>query len=267
MQEENESGLDVRRSRFPKISDNTLKIAGAILMTLYFFSAAVIQNGMLHVNDYTPQQLNDLLAGDAEAMLWAGIASLAEVVGMIGVSIYAYLLVQGVEHTASMGKYALSVLAFALISEVPYDLAVYGQVWNWESQNTLWTVLIALITLWMMKYLEDRSQGVKTYVLSAVAALGGCLWTVLLNCKFGWGFVLIASVLYLFRKQRIISLIAGIGASLVYVTAAMGFVLISFCNGERRTEDSAWSKYAYYAYYPIILVLMALWARIRQGGF
>ena len=37
MEEENDSGLRGRRSLFPKISDNTLKIAGAILLTLYFF--------------------------------------------------------------------------------------------------------------------------------------------------------------------------------------------------------------------------------------
>ena len=125
---EYDNALRRQKSLLPKISINTLKIAGAILLTLYFFSAAVIQNGILHVPSYTPQQLSDLLGGDPEAMLWAGIASMAEIIGMIAISIYAYLLVQGVEHTSSMGKYALSVLAFALVSEVPYDLAVLGQI-------------------------------------------------------------------------------------------------------------------------------------------
>jgi len=263
--QEPENGLEGRKSLLPKVSDNTLKIAGAVLLTLYFFSVAVIQNGVLQVNSYTPEQLNALLAENAEAMLWAGIGSVAEVVGMIAISIYAYLLVQGVQHTSSMGRYVLSVLVFALISEVPYDLAVYGQVWNWESQNTLWTVLIALITLWLMQYVEGR--GAVSYVLSAVAALGGCLWTVLFHCKFGWGFVLIASVLYLLRDHRPINLIAGVGAALAYVTAAMGFALIAFSNGQRRTPDSRWGKYTYYAYYPVLLLLMALWGRARQGGF
>ena len=38
---------------------------------------------------------NDLLGRDPEAMLWAGIASMAEIIGMVAISIYAYLLVQG----------------------------------------------------------------------------------------------------------------------------------------------------------------------------
>ena len=264
MAEGYENDLGKRRSLLPKISDNTLKLIGAILMTLYFFSAAVIQNGILRVNDYTPAQLNDLLAADPEAMLWASIASVAEVVGMIPISIFAYLLVQGVVHTSSMRRYALSVLAFALISEAPSDLAVYGRVWSWESQNPLWTVFIALAALWLMRHVEGR--GAMTYVLSAVAALGGCLWTALFHCKFGWGFVLIASVLYLLRRHRALSLIAGLGASLSYITPAMGFIFIAFSNGERRTGDGLLGKYAYYVYYPVILLLMSLWVRIQRGN-
>lgn len=264
MAEEYENNIDGQRSLLPKISDNTLKLIGAILMTLYFFSVAVIQNGVLRVNDYTPAQLNDLLAADPEAMLWASIASVAEVVGMIPISIFAYLLVQGVTHTSNMRRYALSVLAFALISEVPYDLAVYGQVWNWESQNTLWTVFITLAVLWLMRYAEGR--GIMTYVLSAVAALGGCLWTILFRCKFGWGFVLIASVLYLLRRHRALSLIAGLGASLSFLTPAMGFIFIAFSNGERKTGDSLLGKYAYYVYYPVILLVMTVWMQIQRGS-
>ena len=248
-------------SLFPSISVNTLKIAGTILMTLYFFGAAVIQNGILHVHSYTPEQLNEMLGSDAGAMLWAGIASMAEIIGMIAISIYAYLLAQGVEHTSSMKKYALSVLACALISEVPYDLALYGRVWNWESQNPLWAVFIAFISLCLMKHVEGR--GAVSYALGVVAALGGCLWAILINCKFGWGFVFIAAVLFLLRKWRTISLIAGVGASLVYITAAMGFILISMCNGERREDESKVSKYAYYVYYPLMLLLMALWVKMQ----
>ena len=264
MAEEYENSLGRRRSLLPKISDSTLKLVGAVLMTLYFFSVAVIQNGILHVNDYTPAQLNDLLAADSEAMLWASIASVAEVVGMIPISIYAYLLVKGVVHTSSMRRYALSVLVFALVSEVPYDLAVYERVWSWESQNPLWAVFITLVVLWLIKYVEGR--GAMTYVLSAVAALGGCLWTVLFNCKFGWGFVLTASVLYLLREHRALSLIAGMGASLSYLTPAMGFIFIAFSNGKRRTGDNPLRKYAYYVYYPVLLLLMAFWARLQRGG-
>ena len=259
-----ENRLGGERSMLPRVTTHTLKIAGAILTALYFFGAAVIQNGVLRAPDYTPEQLNDLLAGDAGAMLWAGVASVAEIVGMIAISIYAYLLAQGVEHTSSMKRYALSVLAFALISEVPYDLAVYGRAWDWDSQNPLWTVLAALVTLWIMQSVEGRRHACP---LCAVAAVGGCLWAELLRCKFGWGFALIASALYLLRRRRTMSLVAGLGVSLVYLTAAMGFILISMCDGEKRTVENRLAKYGFYIYYPLLLALMAAWVWMaRQSG-
>lgn len=254
-----ENSLERKRTWLPSVSVNTLKVAGAILMTLYFFGTAVIQNGILQVNRYTPVQLSQLLAESPDAMLWAGIGSMAEIIGMVGISIFAYLTAQGAEHTSSMRKYILSVLAFAVISEVPYDLAVYGRVWSWDSQNTLWAVFIALVTLRLMKYVEGR--GAASYALGAVAAAGGCLWALLLNCKFGWGFVLITSALFLLRRNRVAALVAGLGASLVYLTAAMGFILVSLCSGERRVGENRAGKYAYYAYYPVLLLLLALLSR------
>ena len=71
------------------------------------------------------------------------------VIGIMSLPIFAYLLVQGVEHTASIQRYILTVLVFAVISEVPYDLATSGQVWDWSSQNSLWTVFVALVMLWL----------------------------------------------------------------------------------------------------------------------
>lgn len=79
----------------PQISVNSLKLAGTILMVLYFFSAAVVQNGILHVSQYTAEEFNQLLAGDGQAMLWAGIGSVDSAVGIVGMPIFAYLLVQG----------------------------------------------------------------------------------------------------------------------------------------------------------------------------
>lgn len=49
------------------------------------------------------------------------------------------------------------------------------------------------------------------------------------------------------------------------MTASMGFILISLCNGERAAGGGKLAKYAYYAYYPLILALMALWVRLYQA--
>lgn len=239
----------------PQISVNGLKLAGTVLMALYFFSAAVVQNGILHVSEYTSEQLNQLLASDGQAMLWAGIGSVASAVGIIGVPIFAYLLVQGVEHTAKLQRYILTVLAFAAVSEVPYDLAMFGKVWDWSEQNSLWTVFIALIMLWLMK--SFQGQGMVPLLLNLLFAGAGCFWAILIHGKFGGGFVLITAILYLLQDRKGVSCGLGALVSLIYATAPLGFIPVALCHGARR--DMGRSKYAYYVFYPVMLVLFALW--------
>lgn len=239
----------------PQISVNALKLTGTVLMALYFFSAAVVQNGILHVAEYTSEQLNQLLAGDGQAMLWAGIGSVASAVGIMGVPIFAYLLVQGVEHTSSLRRYLLGVLALAVVSEVPYDLAMSGRMFDWSEQNSLWTALIALVMLWLMKTFQGR--GVTPLVLNLLFAAAGCFWAILFRARFGGGFVLITAVLYLLRARKGASYGLGALVGLIYATAPLGFVPVALCSGERR--DMGRGKYAYYAFYPVMLALFALW--------
>lgn len=241
----------------PQISVNALKLVGAVLMVLYFFSAAVVQNGILHVSEYNSEQLNELLANDAQAMLWAGIGSIGSAVGIMGVPIFAYLLVQGVEHTSDLRRYILTVLGFAVISEVPYDLAMSGQAFNWSEQNSLWTVLIALVMLWLMKTFQGK--GMMPLVLNILFTAAGCFWAILIHSRFGGGFVLIAAVLYLLRERKGVSYGLGALVSLIYATAPLGFVPVAMCSGERR--DMGQTKYVYYALYPVMLVLFALWVK------
>ena len=239
----------------PQISVNSLKIIGAVLMVLYFFSACVVQNHVLHVSDYTAEELNALMEADSQIMLWAGIGSIGSVIGVMGIPIFAYLLVQGVKHTSSLRRYALSILVFAVISEVPYDLAMTGQLWDWSEQNSLWTVFIALIMLWLMK--RFQGSGMVPLMLYLLFAAAGCFWAILLRCKFGAGFVLIAAILYLLRERKGVSYGLGALVSLIYATAPLGFVPVAMCSGQRQNVR----KYAFYALYPAMLVLFVIWGR------
>lgn len=246
----------------PQISVNGLKLLGTILMVLYWFSAVVVQNGVLQVSGYTTEELDRLLAGDSQAMLWAGIGSVTSAVGIMGVPIFAYLLVQGAEHSASLGRYVLRVLAFAVLSEVPYDLAVSGRAVDWTGQNSLWTVLIALVMLWLMKSFQGK--GMTPLLLHILIAGAGCTWAVLLRSRFGGGFVLLTAVLYLLRERKGLSYGLGALISLIYAAAPLGFVPVALCSGERRAMGR-WGKYGFYVFYPLMLGLFALWVRLIQG--
>jgi len=245
----------------PQPSVNALKVMGAVFMVLYFFSASVVNRGILDVSRYTTQELDRLLAESPQAMFWAGIGSVCSAVGIMGVPIFAYLLVQGVEHTRNLGRYAFTILVFAAVSEVPYDLAMSGRPWDPSEQNSLWTVLIALLMLRLMQRFQGKGAG--PLVLSLSFAAAGCLWAILLRSRFGGGFVLICAILYLLRERKGAGLALGALASLIFATAILGFIPVALCSGRRR--DMGRKKYVYYALYPVMLAVFAVCCAVLRG--
>lgn len=87
-----------------------------------------------------------------------GNASL-RIVGRISLPIFAFLIANGFRHTRSVPKYALRLLVFALISEIPYDLYFNGGritllVWGRtfphpQLDNIFFTLFLGLCFLWL----------------------------------------------------------------------------------------------------------------------
>ncbi len=65
-------------------------------------------------------------------------------VGRMAFPIFAFMIVEGYFHTHDLKKYLLRMVAFALISEVPFDLMYEGLAFYPYHQNVMWTFLIAL---------------------------------------------------------------------------------------------------------------------------
>lgn len=84
-------------------------------------------------------------------------------VGRIAFPIFAFLLVEGFTHTKNIKKYILRMLAFALISEIPFDLMHDGMAFNPTHQNVMWTFLVGLLVLWALDSLGKKwSRWLKT---------------------------------------------------------------------------------------------------------
>lgn len=91
-------------------------------------------------------------------------------VGRIAFILFAFQIVEGFFHTRSRGKFLLRLGLFALLSEIPFDLAFSGNIIDWKSQNIFFTLFLGVLVLTLWDRLADYHG----------AAFAAARWTVLL---------------------------------------------------------------------------------------
>ena len=123
------------------ISSSTVKLVGIIAMLIDHFAAAVL--------------LRYMYAGGWSNRLYV-LYTILRLVGRLGFPIFCFLLVEGFERTRNRAKYALRLLLFALISEIPFDLAFSAQVLEFGYQNVYFTLFLGLLAMWAYDYLENH---------------------------------------------------------------------------------------------------------------
>lgn len=234
------------------VSGSTLKWIAVIAMFLNHLGNTVLYGVILNA----PRGLLD----DAQFSLLYGAYSLCHAIGRISLPIFCFLIVEGVFHTRDAKRYWLRLTAFALISEIPFDFAHTGGLWDLQAQNVFWTLSLGLAVLILF-----RQAGVPVWVKGGAAVLAAVVATLLHFDGSYYGIAMMV-IFYLLREHRRAKCL-GVGALQLAIPLAFRefwdlhevFALASlvpiFCyNGERGSQ----MKYFFYWFYPVHFLLLGL---------
>lgn len=237
-----------------RLSGKQLKIFGCAAMLCFTAAVALLQNGVLGANQRTAEALSAAIDADPNLAIWAGWSSVLQLIGSLAIPVFPFLLVEGFAHTSSFRRYLLAILACAVVSEVPYDLAMYGRVWSLEGQNAMFTCAVCLLTLYGLREFAGR-RGALAWLMRLVVVLAALLWVGLLRCAFGLVSVLLAAAFYLLRERKGAAVLVGCALSAVYIVAPLSGIALWSYSGER---GSIRRKYLFYALYPVHLLVLGI---------
>ncbi len=216
-----------------------------------------MKRNMKGINTFTLKWIAilSMLIDHVGAILFPGHLWL-RIVGRVSFPIFAYLLVEGFVYTSNVKKYMLRLGAFALISEVAYDLAFFGVPLEFTHQNVFFTLFVGVLMLQILVQMPEKwKQMVVVAVLFVVAYF--------LRIDYGYAGLLMILLFYALREQRLFKLVAVAAVNVfimggVQVYAAFAMIPIAFHN---RTKGPG-IKWLFYVFYPAHLILLYLALRV-----
>lgn len=174
-------------------------------------------------------------------------------IGRIAFPIYCFLLVEGFFMTRNVRKYIGRCLLFACISEIPFNMAIYGQIWYPYGQNVYFTLALGLCTLYMLD--KVRGYGVLSVVKQLVCIGIGAGLAQILEVDYHYLGVLFIVMFYYCREMRPWHRdLIGAAAFSYEITAPLAFIPIHLYNGKRGLP----LKYVFYLVYPVHLLIYGM---------
>lgn len=237
------------------LSGGALKWIAVVTMFIDHFSAVI------------------LLARFYTVRAWgAGLWSLngyyvTRTIGRIAFPIYCFLICEGYRHTRSVPRYLLRLSLFALLSELPFDLAFQRSWFDMSSQNVFFTLAMGLGAIALWEWARRGRKG-KNLILASIAAALGCAALCFaaqrLETDYGGLGVLLILLMWLLREYPLWRALAALavfasmwrfaGSSWIEILALASFAAIGCYNGERGGQ----TKYFFYIFYPAHLLLLVL---------
>lgn len=251
MFERNSLGKSARVTKL-QYSSNTLKFIGLMLVMVGTVGSAILSN-ILGIDEYSTSTLLDALISDDKIMTLTTWIVMCMGVCNLAIPIYAFLTIQGYKRTSSRKKYVFKVALLALVTELPYNFAISGNLLYNKSQNPVFGILLILIMLYFLDYFEkiNKIKGILLKILIVVVTM---LWARLFNVEKGLVLVLVTAVLWIFEGGGGLTTFLAVIASLFQFPAPIGLLFNHFYNGEKGKVNRIW----YYIAVPVQYLILGI---------
>jgi hypothetical protein len=200
-------------------------------------------------------------------------------IGRMAFPIFAFQIAEGFIHTKDFKKYALRLLAFGLVSEIPFNLFYSSRWFNPNHKNVMFTLLLGLLAIRVIdnlkKDISAKNIG-KSVLWLLLIGIGGTLGFV----DYGFLGVLTVVMFYLCRGYRFTPILQLIGMILINIVFFEGQVFIFEVFGKtleipsqgfavfalipiwlyngKKGKSSKILQYGFYAFYPVHMLILYL---------
>lgn len=201
-------------------------------------------------------------------------------IGRLTFPIYAFMIVEGYFHTKNLKKYVYRLLLFAILSEIPFNLAMGSRIFYPIHQNVLWSFLMAIGLI----HWNEKGTGNPLWkrILAGIASICiGYVAGLITFVDFYHAGILMVLVFYFFRNKKWwsypgqliclwyinLEMLGGFSYEVnilgqTHFIARQGFALLAlipiWLYRGKQGYHSRILQYVYYAFYPLHLLVLGL---------
>ena len=230
-----------------------------LFLTVGTVGQCILQNRLLMLDQVSMEELAAAMEQSSLVYGLATVALICKVVAPCAAPLFCFLLVEGFQRTSSFEKYLLRVGAAALITEIPYNLAVGGKLLDLGSRNPVFGMFICLIMLYFFSRYAEK--GLKNLLMKALIAAAAFLWCLMLGIDQGVCLVILVGFLWMVRdKSNVRSMFAFCGAmvctlfNMYYIGSCLSCIMLHRYNEERGEQNEKLN----YAFYPVLLLVTGI---------
>lgn len=201
--------------------------------------------------------------------------------GRLAFPIFAFMIVEGYFHTKNLKKYLLRLLIAAIVSELPFNLALGSRLFYPIHQNVLWTFLIGILLIHCNERARASGSLLRRLLTAAVTVLLGTILGLVTFVDYHHAGVLTVLVFYFCRGRKWwhflaqliclwyinVEILSGIGYEVALFghtfflvrqsLALLALVPIWLYRGRQGHHSRAF-QYVCYAFYPLHLLILGL---------